>query len=134
MRLGDTRRNKAYATDVGSRIGASKKNAEDLLLYWDATHTTLKKHPGNKRVPELLKILEDRAGIILKTSFIPVCWSAFSGPILRASEDKDATIEKVRGQMEDCLSLLKESLESSQPYDTLLQAVLEKNKNNEYFR
>ncbi|CBY13352.1 unnamed protein product, partial [Oikopleura dioica] len=133
-REGSKPRNKAFCTDVGSRIGADKKNSEDLLLNWHETIICLNKHLDNKRVPDLLKLLENPADIILNTAFVPLSWAAFSGPILRTSERKDVPIEDVRNQMKDCLALLDACSKSTEPFDYLVDAVIQTNKNSEYFR
>ena len=119
--------------DVGSRIGSSKKNAEDLLLNLDAVINVLKEHPENKRAPDLLKLLENRAEIVLRTSFILLAWAAFSGPILRSSE-RNETIKQVRDQMENCLADLKACLKSPEPFDILAESVILENKESDYFR
>ena len=99
----------------------------------DAAINTLKKFPENKRAQELLKLLEKPAEIILKSSFLPISWAAFSGPILRASENEEGTIELVRNQMKDCLDNLDASLNSVEPFDSLLDEVIKNNKSSEYF-
>ena len=132
-RQGIKPRSKPFCTDVGSRIGASKKNSEDLLLYFDPVVAVLKDNPENKRAPDLLSRLQNRAEIILKTSFIPLVWAAFSGPILRSSERQDE-IEQVRDQMQACLTGLKACVKSPEPFDCLVDAVLSENKESDYFR
>ncbi|CAG5109716.1 Oidioi.mRNA.OKI2018_I69.chr2.g4219.t1.cds [Oikopleura dioica] len=133
VELGDKSTKKAYCTDMGSRIGSSKKNAEGLLLYWEATVKTISKYSDRKRAKELLPLLQDKQLAILSTSLTPLIWASYSGLILRASENEEGTIEDVRIQMKSCLDALEKILESKQPYDDLFDGVLENYEDSEYF-
>ncbi|CAG5081548.1 Oidioi.mRNA.OKI2018_I69.PAR.g9906.t1.cds [Oikopleura dioica] len=133
VELGDKSTKKAYCTDMGSRIGSSKKNAEGLMLYWEATVKTISKYSDRKRAKELLPLLQDKQLAILSTSLTPLIWASYSGLILRASENEESTIEDVCIQMKSCLDSLEKILESKQPYDDLFDGVLENYEDSEYF-
>ncbi|CAG5101446.1 Oidioi.mRNA.OKI2018_I69.YSR.g17098.t1.cds [Oikopleura dioica] len=119
---------------MGSRIGSSKTNAEALLLYRDVTLAVLRNFPESKRGSELLHLLEDKQLAILVTSMTPWIWASFSGPVLRASERIESTIEDVCTQMKSCLDTLDKPVESDEPYDKLVDLVVEEYKDSKYFK
>ena len=123
---------KPFCTDIGSRIGAARQNAESLLLYWDAVKKTCEESPKSDRAAALLKLMEQRAEIILQTSFPPVIWAMFSTPIITVAERQFTTVSELVAEMKRCLTQLDQILASSEPYDNLLDFSCKKNIDSSY--
>jgi hypothetical protein len=125
-----------FTSDLGSRIGAHRQNAEALLLYLEPVILVLQENKEtNKRAASLLDRLQANSEVILETSIQVLIWSAFAGPILRKSEEKKSTIAEIRDLMQKCDSQTTKILSSDSPYDCLLEiADARKTKSTDYYR
>ena len=127
-----TREKFPFTTDLGTRMGTGRQNAESLLHYYDEVMVTLNQHKDkNQRASNLLKLLGEE-GMMLEISIPVLIWSAFCGPVLRKSEGKSSTIEDVINTMEDCADQVKELISSENPYDELYRLASTKSKSDYY--
>ncbi|CAG5101500.1 Oidioi.mRNA.OKI2018_I69.YSR.g17150.t1.cds [Oikopleura dioica] len=123
-----------FTTDLGSRMGTARQNAENLIIHYQAVMAALKRNENtNTRAKNLLSHL-GKEGVLPEIAIVVFVWSAFCGPILRTAEKEESTIQDVKTALRTSSEEATRILQCDSPFDTLYLLASTNSSRQKFYR